>query len=49
MTVADDNFVTLVLLGLPKGCHSYEDSVNGREKLLVWEHLWSDLVIEEIR
>ena len=29
--------------------HSYQDSVNGREKLPGWERLWSDLVQEEIR
>ena len=41
--------VSLGLLDLPKSWHSYQDSVNGREKLLVWERLWSDLVQEEIR
>jgi len=32
MTV-DDGMVSLALLGLPKSWHSYEDLVNGREKL----------------
>ena len=41
--------MSLALLGLPKSWHSYEDSVNGREKLPGWERLWSDLVQEEIR
>jgi len=36
MTV-DDNMVSLALLGLPKSWHSYQDSVNRREKLLDWE------------
>ena len=44
ITVADDDLVNLALLGLPKIWHSYEDSVNGREKLLDWERLWSDMV-----
>ena len=47
--VADDDLVRLALLGLPKGWHSYEDSINGCEKLSDWEQLWSDLVQEEIR
>ena len=33
ITVADDELVSLALLGLPKSWHSYQDSVNGREKL----------------
>jgi len=41
--------VSLALLGLPKGWHSYRDSVNGREKLPGWEQLWSDLMQDEIR
>ena len=41
--------VSLALLDLPKSWHSYQDSVNGREKLPGWERLWSDLVQEEIR
>ena len=49
VTIADDSLVSLALLGLPKSWHSYQDSVNGREKLPNWERLWSDLVIEEIR
>ena len=45
----DEYLVRLALLGLPKSWHSYEDSINGREKLPGWERLWSDLVQEEIR
>ena len=41
--------MSLALLGLPKSWHSYQDSVNGREKLPGWERLYSDLVQEEIR
>jgi hypothetical protein len=47
--VVDDELVRLDLLGLPKSWHSYQDSVNGREKLPDWERLWSDLVQEEFR
>ena len=46
--VALDDLVNLTLLGLPKSWHSYQDSVNGRDKLLDWERLWSDLAQEEI-
>ena len=35
--VTDDVLVILDLLGLPKSWHSYQDSVNGREKLPDWE------------
>ena len=49
ITTADDDMVSLALLGLPKSWHSYQDSVNGREKLPDWERLWSDLMQEEIR
>ena len=35
--VADDDLVSLALLGLPKSWHSYQDSINGREKLSDWE------------
>ena len=42
--VANDDLVSLALLGLPKSWHSYQDSVNGREKLTDWERLWLDLV-----
>ena len=31
--VVDDDMVSLALLGLPKSWHSYQDSINGREKL----------------
>ena len=33
ITIVDDDLVSISLLGLPKSWHSYEDSVNGREKL----------------
>eukprot|EP00253_Pinus_taeda_P002957 PITA_02957 len=49
VTVDDEDLVSLALLGLPKSWHSYQDSVNGREKFPGWERLWSDLVQEEIR
>ena len=39
----------LALIGLPKSYNSYQDSVNGRDKLPYWEHSWSNFVIEEIR
>eukprot|EP00253_Pinus_taeda_P020292 PITA_20292 len=42
ITIAEDDPVSLALLGLPKSRHNYQDSVNGREKLLEWEQLWSD-------
>ena len=44
VTVDDEELVSLDLLGLSKIFHSYESSVNGQEKLLGWERLWSDLV-----
>ena len=46
---SDDDMVSLALLGLPKSWHSYQDLVNGREKLPDWERLWLDLMQEEIR
>jgi len=49
ITTADDNMVSLALLGLPKSWNSYQDSVNGREKLPDWEQLCSDLMQEEIK
>jgi len=49
VTVNDEDLVSLALLGLPKSWHSYQDSVNGREKFPGWKRLWSDLVQEEIR
>ena len=49
VTVDEEDLVSLALLGLPKSWNSYEDSVNGREKLPGWERFWSDLVQEEIR
>ena len=44
VTVEDEDMVDLALLGLPKAWHSYQDSVNGREKLPGWERLWADLM-----
>jgi hypothetical protein len=49
ITVVVDDLVSLALFGLPKSWHNYQDSVNGREKLLDWERLWLDLVQEEFR
>jgi hypothetical protein len=37
ITVSANDLVSLALLGLPKSWHSYQDSGNGREKLLDWE------------
>ena len=42
--VSKEDIVSLSLLGLPKGSHSYQDSVNGWETLLDWEQLWSNLM-----
>ena len=36
ITFDDDYLVNLILLGLPKSWHSYQDSVNGREKMPDW-------------
>ena len=33
ITVAKDHMVSLALLGLPKSLYSYQDFVNGKEKL----------------
>eukprot|EP00253_Pinus_taeda_P012841 PITA_12841 len=49
VTVDDEDLVSSALLGLLKSWHSYQNSVNGREKLPRWEKLWSDLVQEEIK
>ena len=49
VNVDEEDLVSLALLGLPKSWHSYEDSVNGREKLPGWKGLWLDLVQGEIR
>ena len=38
VTIVEDDLVSLALLGPPKSWHNYQDSVNGREKLLEWEH-----------
>lgn len=49
ITIVDDDMVSLALLGLSNIWNSYEDLVNGREKLLDWERLWSTLMQEEIK
>ena len=49
ITNSNDDMVILTLLVLPKSWNSYQDFVNGREKLSDWEQLWSDLMQEEIR
>jgi hypothetical protein len=49
ITIVYDDLVRLSLLGLPKSWQSYQYSVNGREKWIDWERLWSDLVQEEFR
>jgi len=40
ITIVDDDMVSLTLLSLPKSGDSYQDFVNGREKLSKWEQLW---------
>jgi len=37
ITTADDDMVSLSLLGLPKSWNNYQDSMNGRDKLSDWE------------
>ena len=49
VTIADDDLVSLALIGLPKSWNSYQDSVNGREKLPDWKRLWSNLVQEDFQ
>lgn len=49
VTVSKDDLVRITLLGLPKSWHNYLDLVNEREKLPNREHLWYDLVHEEIK
>ena len=49
INISDDDLVSLALFVLPKSWHSYEYSVNGREKLPDWEQLWLDLVHDEFR
>ena len=49
ITIANDDLVSLALLGLPKSWHSYEEYVNGRENFPYWVRLWSDLVQEEFK
>ena len=36
-TIDNEYMVSFTLLGLPKSSHSYEDSVNGQDKLPYWE------------
>ena len=48
ITTTNDDMVSLALLGIPKSWNSYQDSLNGREKLPDWERMWSDLMQEEI-
>eukprot|EP00253_Pinus_taeda_P002035 PITA_02035 len=43
VTVDDKDLVSLALLGLPKSLHSYQDSVNGREKLPRWESVQKEI------
>ena len=45
ITTVVDDMVSLTLLGLITSWNS----VNGREKWLDWERLWSDLMQEEIK
>lgn len=49
VTISKDDFVSLDIMGLPKSWYGYQDSMNEREKLPNWQHLWFDLVEEEIR
>jgi len=49
ITAADDDMGILALLSLPKSWHSYQYSLNEREKLPDLERIWSDLMQEEIR
>ena len=49
ITVTDNELVSLSLLVFLKGWHSYQEAVNGREKLPDWERIWLDLVQEEFR
>eukprot|EP00253_Pinus_taeda_P005675 PITA_05675 len=49
VTIAEEDLVSLTILGLPKSWHSYQDLVNRREKLPEWDQLWFDLVQEEIQ
>ena len=44
VSFVDYYLVSLAFLGLPKIWHSYQDSLNGREKLPDSEQLYSDLV-----
>lgn len=37
ITIAEDDMVSLELLGLPKSWHSYQDTLSWREKLPKWD------------
>jgi len=47
--VIEEDILSLDLLGLPRIWHSYQDSINGQEKLSNWEGLWSNFMQDEIR
>ena len=36
ITTIDDDMVSLALLGFPKSCNNYQESMNGREKPPDW-------------
>lgn len=42
--VPSSYMLRISLLGLPKSCHSFQDVVNGIDKLPDWERLWLNLV-----
>jgi len=48
-TVAEQDLVSLALLGLHKSWYSFQDAMSDRENILGWERLWSDCVQEEIQ
>lgn len=39
VNVLEEDMVSQTLLGLPKRWNNYQDSVNGRQKLLNWDFL----------
>lgn len=49
VTFLEEDFIPLSLLGLPNNLDSYQDLVNGREKLPSLEKLLYHLAREEIR
>ena len=49
IVVSKEDMLSLALLGLPESWHSYQDSINGQEKLPDSKRLWSDLMQDEIR